>query len=65
MFRSKNLSKFSDINHGFFGKNSVVSKGVYKSSNCGADSKDKKDDVKKNFKIIKKKFVKNLKRFFL
>ncbi len=55
MFRSKKLSKFSEISHGFFNKNGGVSKGIYKSLNCGIGSKDKKEDVKKNLKIVRSK----------
>ena len=55
MFNSKKLSKFSEISHGFFNKNGGVSKGIYKSLNCGIGSKDKKNNVKKNLKIVIKK----------
>ena len=53
MRRSKKLSKFSEINHGFFNKIGGVSKGIYKSLNCGIGSKDKKNNVKRNLKIVK------------
>ena len=52
MLNSKKLSKFSEISHGFFNKNGGVSKGIYKSLNCGVGSKDKKNNVKKNLKIV-------------
>ena len=55
MFNSKKLSKFSEIRHAFFNKNGGVSKGIYKSLNCGIGSKDKKHCVKKNLEIVKKK----------
>ena len=58
MFRSKKLSKFSEISHGFFNKNGGVSEGIYKSLNCGIGSKDKKINIKKNLKIVKRKISK-------
>ena len=65
MFYSKKLSKFSEINHGFFNKNGGVSNGIYKSLNCGIGSKDKKDSIKKNLIIVKKKISKKPKEIFL
>ena len=65
MFYSKKLSKFSEINHGFFNKNGGVSKGIYKSLNCGAGSKDKKTNIEKNLKIVKRKISKKSKEIFL
>ena len=64
MFSSKKLSRYKEINHGFFNKSGGTSKGIYKSLNCGIGSKDNKLNVKKNLQIVKKKFVKNLKKFF-
>ena len=55
MLNSKKLSKFSEISHGFFNKNGGVSKGIYKSLNCGIGSKDKKSNIKKNLDIVKSK----------
>ncbi len=63
MIRSKKLSKFKEIKHGFFTKNGGVSKGIYKSLNCGIGSNDKKINVKKNLKIVKLKL--KLKKIFL
>ncbi len=65
MFKSKKLSKFSEISHGFFNKNGGVSGGIYKSLNCGIGSKDKKNNVKKNLFIVKKKVSKKSKEIFL
>ena len=65
MLNSKKLSKFSEISHGFFNKNGGVSKGIYKSLNCGIGSKDKKNNVKKNLKIVIKKICKKSKEIFL
>ncbi len=64
MFNSKKLSKFSEIRHAFFNKNGGVSKGIYKSLNCGIGSKDKKHCVKKNLEIVKKKISKKSKAIF-
>ena len=65
MFYSKKLSKFSEINHGFFNKKGGVSKGIYKSLNCGTGSKDKKANIKKNLEIVKKKISEKSKQIFL
>ena len=65
MFYSKKLSKFSEISHGFFNKNGGVSKGIYKSLNCGTGSKDKKNNIKKNLKIVKNKISKKSNEIFL
>jgi YfiH family protein len=45
--------------------NGGVSKGIYKSLNCGIGSKDKKNNVKKNLEIVKKKIGKKSKEIFL
>ena len=55
MIRSKKLIKFRNLSHGFFNKIGGKSDGVYKSLNCGLGSKDKKNNVLKNLKIVKKK----------
>ena len=65
MFNSKKLSKFTEISHGFFNKNGGVSKGIYKSLNCGTGSKDKKNNIKKNLKIVKNKISKKSNEIFL
>ena len=65
MFNSKKLAKFPEISHGFFNKSGGVSEGIYKSLNCGVGSNDKKDNVKKNLKIVKKRISKNSKEIFL
>ena len=59
MLNSKKLSKFSEISHGFFNKNGGVSKGIYKSLNCGIGSSDNKIAVLKNLKIVCKKNVRS------
>ena len=35
MFKSKKLSKFKNIRHGFFNRQGGVSKGIYRGLNCG------------------------------
>ena len=65
MFKSKKLSKLKNVKHGFFNKNGGVSKGIYKSLNCGIGSKDNKKNVKKNLKIVKNKICIKSKEIFL
>jgi YfiH family protein len=65
LIKSKKLSHFSKINHGFFNRNGGVSNGIYKSLNCGIGSNDKKINVKKNLKIVKKKLGSKSKEIFL
>ena len=65
MLNSKKLSRFSEISHGFFNKTGGVSEGIYKSLNCGIGSKDKKNNIKKNLKIVKSKLSKKSKMIFL
>ena len=57
MIKSQKLKKFKNIKHGFFNSVGGVSSGLYKSLNCGIGSKDKKINVKKNLKIVSKKFT--------
>ena len=64
MFHSKKLLKFLEINHGFFNKKGGVSKGIYKSLNCGYGSKDNKTNIKKNIQIVKKKISKKSESIF-
>tara|TARA_A100001234_G_scaffold206918_1_gene203777 strand:+ start:4546 stop:5307 length:762 start_codon:yes stop_codon:yes gene_type:complete len=65
LIRSKKLSKFSEIKHGFFNKNGGISKGIYKSLNCGIGSKDKKINIRKNLNIVKSKLRTNSRQIFL
>ena len=65
MLRSKKLSKFLEISHGFFNKNAGISKGIYRSLNCGIGSNDKKANVKKNLEIVKSKLGIKSKIIFL
>ena len=55
MIKSKKLSKFKNIKHGFFNKKGGKSKGIYKSLNCGIGSSDTKKNIKNNLKIVCKK----------
>ena len=47
ILKSANLC-VPQIAHGFFGRQGGVSKGIYASLNCGAGSKDARDDVMEN-----------------
>ncbi len=55
MLKSKELVKFKNIKHGFFDRQGGVSKGNYKSLNCGPGSKDRIKDVRKNIEKVCKK----------
>ncbi len=65
MIKSKKLKKLNGINHGFFNKKGGISRGIYKSLNCGLGSNDKITDVKTNLKIVKNRLSKNSKKIFL
>ena len=65
MFYSKKLHKFLGISHGFFNKKGGVSKGIYKSLNCGTGSKDKKTNIEKNLQIVRRAISKKSKKIFL
>ena len=65
MIKSKKLIKIENLNHGFFNSVGGKSKNIYKSLNCGINSKDLSTDVKKNLQIVKKKINKNAKDIFL
>ena len=55
LITSKKLLKQKKISHGFFNKNGGVSKGIYKSLNCGQGSKDNKITVNRNLSLVSKK----------
>ena len=65
MIKSKKLSKIKNLKHSFFNSVGGHSKDIYKSLNCGPGSKDKKKNIKKNLKIVKKKIGKEAKNIFL
>ena len=55
MIKSKKLSKFHQIKHGFFNQQGGKSSGIYKGLNCGVGSFDSKKNVLNNLKIVCKK----------
>ena len=59
MISSKKLIKYKSIKHAFFNKKGGVSKGIYKSLNCGMGSKDKKINVFRNLKRSSSLFFNN------
>tara|TARA_B100000242_G_scaffold286400_1_gene251951 strand:+ start:536 stop:1297 length:762 start_codon:yes stop_codon:yes gene_type:complete len=65
MIVSKKLFQHKEIIHGFFNRNGGISKGIYKSLNCGIGSKDKRNNVMQNLKIVKKKIGHKTKNIFL
>ena len=65
MITSRKLLKIKNISHGFFDRSGGKSTGFYKSLNCGPGSKDKRNKIKKNLKIVKDKISKKSKKIFL
>ena len=65
MITSNKLLKQKEISHGFFNRNGGKSNNIYKSLNCGFGSNDKRNKVKQNLEIIKKKFNKKSKDVIL
>ena len=65
MITSKKLTKQKKIVHGFFNRNGGKSSGIYKSLNCGFGSNDRKNDIKKNLKIVKNRICRKSKNIFL
>mgnify|MGYP001211606844 FL=1 len=55
MIKSKLISKYKNISHGFFNKLGGYSNGIYKSLNCGTGSKDEKININKNLRKVCKK----------
>jgi YfiH family protein len=55
MFHSKKINNIPGIKTFFFSRKNGVSKGIYKSLNCGLGSRDKKISVNTNLKIVAKK----------
>tara|TARA_B110000438_G_scaffold266414_1_gene280471 strand:- start:785 stop:1546 length:762 start_codon:yes stop_codon:yes gene_type:complete len=55
MFFSPKLNKFKNIQHCFFSRKNGISKGYYKSLNCGLGSNDKRENIIKNLEIVAKK----------
>ncbi|MDB4846423.1 peptidoglycan editing factor PgeF [Pelagibacteraceae bacterium] len=65
MIKSKKISKFKVIKHGFFNRRGGTSKGIYKSLNCGLGSSDEKKNVINNLKIVCKKIGVRYKKLVL
>ncbi len=65
MIKSKKLSKFQNIKHGFFNKKGGKSVGIYKSLNCGIGSSDFKKNVENNLRIVCKKINCSSKKLIL
>ena len=65
MITSKKLLNQKKISHAFFDRIGGKSKGIYKSLNCGSGSKDKKNKIKENLKIVKNKISKDSKNLYL
>ena len=65
MIKSKKLSKFHQIKHGFFNQQGGKSSGIYKGLNCGVGSHDAKKNVINNLKIVCKKIKVSSKRLVL
>ena len=65
MIISKKLLRHKEINHGFFNKLGGRSIGIYRSLNCGPGSRDKKNKIEKNLKIVKNRIDKKSKDIFL
>ena len=55
MLKSRKLNKSSKIIHCFFSRKNGVSKGIYKSLNCGPGSEDNKSSIIKNLNIAANK----------
>ena len=65
MIRSKNLRKFKQLKHGFFNSKGGVSKGIYKSLNCGPGSFDKSNLISTNLKLVLRKLKSTQKKLVL
>jgi polyphenol oxidase len=65
LIKSKKLSKIKNLKHGFFNSIGGKSVNIYKSLNCGPGSKDKKSNIKKNLRLVKKSISHKAKNIFL
>jgi len=65
LIKSKKLSIYKTISHGFFDKKGGYSKGIYKSLNCGIGSSDNKKNVNKNLKTACQRLAPNYERLIL
>ena len=65
MLKSKKLSKYKEIKHGFFNRKGGKSKGIYKSLNCGKGSLDSSKVINTNLKIACQKISTSYKKLIL
>ena len=65
MFVYKEINKYPHITCAFFSRKKGISNGVYKSLNCGLNSKDKKSNVLKNRIIALEKIGLNKKNLII
>ena len=65
MIKSKKLSNFKNIEHGFFNRLGGKSTGIFKSLNCGSGSFDNKKNIIKNLEIISNKINAKSKKIVL
>jgi len=65
LIKSKKLSKYKTIRHGFFNKKGGLSKGIYKSLNCGIGSSGKKKNINRNLKIACSKISSSYEKLIL
>jgi len=59
IFHSKKINKIPGLKSFFFTRKNGLSKGIYKSLNCGLGSNDKKKLLKKILRLFQKKLVVN------
>ena len=65
MIKSRLLSNFKNISHGFFNSEGGYSNGIYKSLNCGRGSKDNKKKIEKNLLYVSNKMSVGKKKLIL
>jgi YfiH family protein len=65
LIKSKKLSNFKNIEHGFFNRLGGKSTGIFKSLNCGSGSFDNKKNIIKNLEIISNKINAKSKKIVL
>jgi len=65
LIKSKKLSNFKNIEHGFFNRLGGKSTGIFKSLNCGSGSFDNKKNIIKNLEIISNKISAKSKKIVL
>ena len=65
MIKSKKLSKFKNIEHGFFNRLGGKSTGIFKSLNCGPGSSDNKKKILKNLETVSNKINSKSKKIIL